>query len=65
SFACPKENETKEKGASNKAPFPLETRDPALWATLFLYVLPPYALKFSMMPWHKIRVDLSETLVKS
>ena len=50
---------------NNKVPFPLVTHDPALWATLFLDALPPYALKFSMMPWNKIKVDLSETLVKS
>ena len=43
----PKENETKEKGASNEAHFPLETRYPTpigrlpttlKWATLFLDV---------------------------
>ena len=47
-----KENETKEKGASNKAHFPLETRYPSpidrlrtglKWAALFLDVSPPYA----------------------
>ncbi|MCG8390251.1 MAG: hypothetical protein MJA30_32180, partial [Cytophagales bacterium] len=56
--ARPKENETKEKGASNKAHFPLETRYPTLMAclptclkcaALFLDVSPPHAFEFSMV----------------
>ena len=48
----PKENEPKEKGASNQAHFPRKTRYPApigrlptrlKWAALSLDVCPPYA----------------------
>ena len=51
-FALPKEKETKEKGARDKAHFPLETRYPApigrlrtglKCAALLLEVSPPYA----------------------
>ena len=54
SFARPKENETKEKGAGNKAHFPRKTRYPApigrlltglKCAALFLDVSPPYSTK--------------------
>ncbi len=53
SFARPKENETKEKGARNQAHFPHETHCPApigrlptgfKCAALFLDVSPPYAM---------------------
>ena len=55
-----KENEPKEKGASNQAHFPLETRYPTpigrlrtslKCAALFLEVSSPYASEFPMMPW--------------
>ncbi|MCG8386865.1 MAG: hypothetical protein MJA30_15050, partial [Cytophagales bacterium] len=48
----PKENETKEKGASNQAHFPFKTRCPVptgrlpkglKWTVLFPDVSPPYA----------------------
>ena len=55
----PKENEIKEKGASNPAHFPLETRYPALigrlptglkWAALFLDVPSTRHLNFQWCP---------------